>query len=338
MQAILGNKLAPWLADRYLAQHRHQRPAGRRHAGRPDRPDNLFEPLPDKAATHGIFNDQAKPQPAAVGRHPPAGHRRGAEHGRRRGRRRAATLAMSEPSSPESARMPAPHVLREYALLADGERGILVGPRGDFVWMCFPRWDSDAVFSSLIGGAGAYAITPRDRCVWGGYYEPGTLIWRSRWITADAIIECREALAAPRPTRPRRHPAPRHRPARHGARARHPRPARRTSAATRSGSCSAPTTASWTMRSGDIQASWSGAAGRQPADQRGGLDLDLDLPEGAHHDLVLTLSARAAGAAAGPRAGAGPPPRRTGDGASRAGSRRPMPNGTRATRTPSWPA
>jgi alpha,alpha-trehalase len=31
-------------------------------------------------------------------------------------------------------------VLREYALLADGERGILVGPRGDFAWMCAPRW------------------------------------------------------------------------------------------------------------------------------------------------------------------------------------------------------
>jgi hypothetical protein len=29
-----------------------------------------------------------------------------------------------------------PHVLREYALLADGERGIIVGPRGDFAWMC----------------------------------------------------------------------------------------------------------------------------------------------------------------------------------------------------------
>jgi hypothetical protein len=25
----------------------------------PDRPDNLFEPLPDMAATHGIFDDQA---------------------------------------------------------------------------------------------------------------------------------------------------------------------------------------------------------------------------------------------------------------------------------------
>ena len=48
----------------------------------------------------------------------------------------------------------APHVLREYALLADGERGILVGPHGDFSWMCFPRWHDEALFSTLIGGGG----------------------------------------------------------------------------------------------------------------------------------------------------------------------------------------
>ena len=90
------------------------------------------------------------------------------------------------------------HVLREYALLADGERGALVGPRGDMVWLCAPRWDSDAVFSSLIGGGGLYAVTPADaRFVWGGYYEDGTLIWRSRWITETGVIECREALAFP---------------------------------------------------------------------------------------------------------------------------------------------
>ena len=90
-----------------------------------------------------------------------------------------------------------PHVLRDYALIADGERGALIGPRGEIVWMCFPRWHGEAVFASLIGGAGAYAVTPDGRFVWGGYYEPGTLIWRSRWITGDAIIECREALAFP---------------------------------------------------------------------------------------------------------------------------------------------
>ncbi len=90
-----------------------------------------------------------------------------------------------------------PHVLRDYALIADGERGALIGPRGGIVWMCAPRWDSDAVFASLIGGGGIYAITPADSFVWGGYYEEGSLIWHSRWITTEGIIECREALASP---------------------------------------------------------------------------------------------------------------------------------------------
>jgi hypothetical protein len=31
-----------------------------------------------------------------------------------------------------------PHALRDYALLADGERGAVVGPRGEIVWMCTP--------------------------------------------------------------------------------------------------------------------------------------------------------------------------------------------------------
>ena len=74
-------------------------------------------------------------------------------------------------------------VLRDYAVLADGERGALINPEGEISWMCFPRWHSDAVFSTLIGGDGRYAITPTDTFVWGGHYEDGTLIWRSRWVT-----------------------------------------------------------------------------------------------------------------------------------------------------------
>ena len=54
--------------------------------------------------------------------------------------------------------------------------------------MCFPRWHDEAVFSALIGGRGEYAITPRGRFVWGGYYEPGTLIWRNRWVTEAGIV------------------------------------------------------------------------------------------------------------------------------------------------------
>jgi hypothetical protein len=73
---------------------------------------------------------------------------------------------------------PQPFALREYALLADGERGVLIGPRGEMAWMCFPSWDSPSVFSALLGGPGHYQVVPKDdHFVWGGYYEPSSLIW-----------------------------------------------------------------------------------------------------------------------------------------------------------------
>jgi alpha,alpha-trehalase len=64
----------------------------------------------------------------------------------------------------------APTTLRQYALLADGERGALIGPRGDIAFLCAPRWHDDAVFAGLLGGRGGYAITPKDpRFTWGGH-------------------------------------------------------------------------------------------------------------------------------------------------------------------------
>jgi alpha,alpha-trehalase len=182
------------------------------------------------------------------------------------------------------------HVLSEYALLADGERGILVGPRGDFVWMCAPRWDSEAVFSALIGGAGAYAVTPVDQpFVWGGYYEPGSLIWRSRWITTTQAIECREALAMPGDrhtavalrrveaidgdTRVRVVFDPRAGYGRH-------RPGQITHA-----------NGVWTARCGPLYLRWSGMTGARPR-SAGGLRAEVTVPAGGHLDLVLEISDR----------------------------------------------
>ncbi len=55
---ILGNKVAPWFADRYLARTGYQ---GQQTDERidPDRPDNLFEPVPGDHGAHGIFDGQA---------------------------------------------------------------------------------------------------------------------------------------------------------------------------------------------------------------------------------------------------------------------------------------
>lgn len=90
-----------------------------------------------------------------------------------------------------------PHTLRDYAMLADGCRGALIGPRGDISWLCAPGWDSPAVISHLVGGDGIYALSPSETYVWGGSYEDDSLIWRSRWVTTSSIIESREALAFP---------------------------------------------------------------------------------------------------------------------------------------------
>jgi short-subunit dehydrogenase len=62
VKAIVGNKLAPRFADWYLARTGY---ASQQITGMPidpDRPDNLFDAVPDLAATHGMFDDQAKPQ------------------------------------------------------------------------------------------------------------------------------------------------------------------------------------------------------------------------------------------------------------------------------------
>ncbi|MFZ0091897.1 MAG: glycoside hydrolase family 15 protein [Solirubrobacteraceae bacterium] len=188
----------------------------------------------------------------------------------------------------------APHVLREYALLADGERGVLVSPRGDYAWMCFPRWDSDACFATLIGGQGTYAVTPDARFVWGGYYEQG-LIWRSRWITDAGVVECREALALP--TRPDRAVLLRRVLARRGA-------ARvRVVLDLRTGygfesvkRLRREDDGRWTGRVGDAHMIWTGADQAEPrSDGQGSkpLEMTLELEEGESHDLVLVLDAAA---------------------------------------------
>jgi GH15 family glucan-1,4-alpha-glucosidase len=185
-----------------------------------------------------------------------------------------------------------PHILREYALVADGERGAIVGPRGDFSWMCFPRWDSDACFATLIGGQGTYAVTPLERFVWGGYYEHG-LIWRNRWTTDEGTVECREALALP--ATDRRAVILRQIRVRDGrARVRVVLDLRGAFGAQKVTRLRRGDDGSWTGRVGGSRMTWTGAAGAETvADGHGGrpLVMVLELGEGESHDLVLTLDA-----------------------------------------------
>ncbi len=183
-------------------------------------------------------------------------------------------------------------MLREYALIADGRRGALCGPRGDIAWLCVPDWDSEAVLAGLVGGGGTYEVTPADPFVWGGYYEPGSLIWRDRWTTQHTVVECREALAFPgdehtavllrrieaidRDVRLRVRLELR---ARFGLRSMH--------------HVHRDDDGRWLARSGDLRLRWSGAA---KARLDGGvLTMELTVTAGQHHDLVLEIGDRALG-------------------------------------------
>ncbi len=60
VMTIVGNKIAPWFADRYLARNGYSGQQTNEPVD-PDRPDNLFEPVAADRGTHGKFDDQAYP-------------------------------------------------------------------------------------------------------------------------------------------------------------------------------------------------------------------------------------------------------------------------------------
>jgi GH15 family glucan-1,4-alpha-glucosidase len=146
------------------------------------------------------------------------------------------------------------------------------------------------VFSSLIGGGGTYAVTPADeRFVWGGYYEEGSLVFRSRWATTTSLIECHEALAFPgdpdvavmlRRVSAVNDPAA----VRVVFDARAGFGARAMEQVSHHAGC-------WTAHTGGLYVRWTPGAGARRA-RGGGLTLDLRLAPGEHRDLVLEVATR----------------------------------------------
>lgn len=181
-------------------------------------------------------------------------------------------------------------ILRLYAMIADGERAALVSPSGEIAWMCMPSWDSAAVFSSLLGGQGFYAVTPVGRYVWGGYYEMSSLIWRNRWTLSDgSILESRDALAYP--GEPQRAILMRRLEVAKGtAKIRVTLDLRHSFGRERPRQVKRDDSGFWTASLKELHMRWSG--GSRADRGKDGLSMEIELGAGQHHDFMLELTTR----------------------------------------------
>ena len=78
--------------------------------------------------------------------------------------------------------------IEDYALIGDLGSAALVGRDGSIDWLCWPRFDSDACFASLLGTPehGRWQIAPKDGAAKiTRRYRPNTLILETRFETAE---------------------------------------------------------------------------------------------------------------------------------------------------------
>ena len=61
VEAIISNKIVPGFLDRYLARNGYDAQQTSEPEN-PDRPDNLWQPVPGDHGAHGVFGDRAKPR------------------------------------------------------------------------------------------------------------------------------------------------------------------------------------------------------------------------------------------------------------------------------------
>ena len=81
--------------------------------------------------------------------------------------------------------------IEDYALIGDLGSAALVGRDGSIDWLCWPRFDSDACFASLLGTPehGRWQIAPKDGAAKiTRRYRPNTLILETRFETAEGAV------------------------------------------------------------------------------------------------------------------------------------------------------
>jgi len=85
-----------------------------------------------------------------------------------------------------------PLPIEDYALIGDCETAAIVGRDGSIDWLCWPRFDSDACFASLLGSPenGRWIIAPVDQesLIASRKYRGDSLILETRFETDEGVV------------------------------------------------------------------------------------------------------------------------------------------------------
>lgn len=83
-----------------------------------------------------------------------------------------------------------PNLIEDYALIGDCETAALVSREGSIDWLCWPRFDSPAVFAALLGSPenGRWSIAPSSEFSVTRKYRQGTLILETQFKTASGTV------------------------------------------------------------------------------------------------------------------------------------------------------
>lgn len=83
----------------------------------------------------------------------------------------------------------------EHALLSDRHSAAIVTRDGTVAWLCFPRFDSESVFASLLDDdAGHWSIRPSGESTSNRGYVEGTMVLRTTFSSTDGTVELLDAL------------------------------------------------------------------------------------------------------------------------------------------------